>query len=240
MADRFYCAEPLGPGDVELVGAEAHHLATVRRFSPGDQVVLFNGDGKDYPAEVVSIGKRSVLLNVLRVEAPNREVDGRVIVAAAVPKADRADFLVEKLTELGATAFIPLVTSRSAVHPKDSSLDRFRRTVIEASKQCGRNRLMTVEAVHSWPALLARNDLPTTRLVLHTGPQLSAFQPHQEAVLAIGPEGGFTDEELSAAQQAGWQRVSLGPRTLRIETAAVAAAAILTVLRPLGQVASDQ
>jgi len=229
MADRFYCAEPLGPGEVHLVGAEAHHLAHVRRFAPGDEVVLFNGDGKEYPATIVAISKRSVVLSVRAVETPQREVERPVVVAAAVPKADRADFLVEKLTELGVHRFIPLLTARSTVHPKESSVERYRRGVIEASKQCGRNRFMTVDGVHSWPALLARNDLPPARLVLHTRPGLPILQPQTPAVVAVGPEGGFTSEELAAAEAAGWRLVSLGARTLRLETAAVAAAAILTL-----------
>ena len=118
MADRFYVNRPLAPGHVELAGPEAHHLATVCRLRPGDAVRLFNGDGREYPAEVTQVAKRVVSLNVLRVEAPERELAFRLEVAAPLPKGDRAQFLVEKLTELGVTIFVPLKTARSIVEPR--------------------------------------------------------------------------------------------------------------------------
>src|SRR5215831_8855509 len=156
MAERFFTPDSLAPGEYVLTGAEAHHITTVRRFGPGDRVVLFNGDGNEYAAEVVGVAKKAVTLNVLSVA---------VIVASALPKGDRADFLVEKLTELGATRFIPLLTARSVVVPKESAVEKFRRAVIEASKQSGRNRLMIVEAPQKWDAFATRGDLPQTRLM---------------------------------------------------------------------------
>src|SRR4051812_18068883 len=134
MSDRFYTPQPLAPGEFVLDGAEAHHLAAVRRFAPGDRVTLFNGDGFDYPAEVVAVGKKSASLAVLDRLAADRELSFPLVVASAVPKGDRGDYLIEKLTELGVTRFVPLVTARSVVQPKS---DKFARAVIEASKQCG-------------------------------------------------------------------------------------------------------
>src|SRR5262249_2482587 len=139
MADRFYTSDPLGAGEYTLHGAEAHHLAVVCRLGPGEQVILFNGDGYDYPAEILAVAKRAVVLNILRAEAADRELGRVLVVASALPKGDRTDFLVEKLTELGVTRFVPLITARSVVHPKESAVEKFRRAVIEASKQCGRN-----------------------------------------------------------------------------------------------------
>src|SRR5207237_7375337 len=112
MSDRFYTSTALAAGEFILSGAEAHHLATVRRFAPGDRVVLFNGDGHDYPADIISVGKRTVALNVLAPVAVDRELPFPLVVGSALPKGDRADFLVEKLTELGVTRFVPLVTAR--------------------------------------------------------------------------------------------------------------------------------
>ncbi len=123
--------------------------------------------------------------------------------------------------------FIPLLTARAVVVPKPTAVEKFERAVIEASKQCGRNRLMTVDPPHPWAALLARTDLPNDRVVLHTGPGLATAGFAAAGVaIAIGPEGGFTSEEVVAATAAGWRVASLGPRVLRIETAAVAAAAL--------------
>jgi 16S rRNA (uracil1498-N3)-methyltransferase len=230
VADRFYTADELGPGEYALTGSEAHHLATVRRFAPGDRVVLFNGDGHDYPAEILSVGKRSVALNVLAREPAGRELPFPLVVACALPKGDRADFLVEKLTELGATRFVPLVTARAVVQPKASVVEKFGRAVIEASKQCGRNRLMAVDPPRKWADFLALPDLPAARLVLHTGPGLTALRAggsRDGFALAVGPEGGFAPEEVSAALAKGWAAATLGPRVLRVETAAIAAAALL-------------
>src|SRR5436309_2835197 len=151
MSERFYLNLPLHPGVVELTGAEAHHLAAVRRLRPGDAVCLFNGDGREYPAEVVEVGRRHVALRVLRADAPPHERPSRLEVAAPLPKGDRAQFLVEKLTELGVTSLVPLRTSRSVVHPGDAKREKLERYVIEASKQCGRNVLLEIKPLTDWP-----------------------------------------------------------------------------------------
>ena len=118
MANRFYVNRPLGVGETVVDGAEAHHLSHVCRVNPGDLICLFNGDGREYPARVKAVVRREVVAEVLSAEAPPREVGHRLDIAAPLPKGDRAQFLVEKLTELGATAFIPLHTARSVVHPR--------------------------------------------------------------------------------------------------------------------------
>ncbi|HEY1190511.1 MAG TPA: RsmE family RNA methyltransferase, partial [Gemmata sp.] len=95
MSDRFYTAEPLGAGEFALAGPEAHHLTSVRRFAEGDEVVLFNGDGYEYPATVLSAGKKSVALAVREPVLAVRELPFPLVIASALPKGDRADFLVE-------------------------------------------------------------------------------------------------------------------------------------------------
>jgi 16S rRNA (uracil1498-N3)-methyltransferase len=221
MADRFYVDCALAPGRVELTGPEAHHLATVCRLRPGDAVCLFNGDGREYPAAVLEVGRRTVAVQINGVAAPPREIGHRVEVAAPLPKGDRAQFLVEKLTELGATAFVPLQTSRSVVQPGEAKLEKLQRHVIEASKQCGRNLLMQVEPPISWPAYCARADLPALRILAHPGGSGDPWPAHGDVTLAVGPEGGFTQDEIDSASAAGWKQVDLGPRILRVETAAI-------------------
>src|SRR5205823_3748468 len=103
VSDRFFTLDPLGSGEYVLTGPEAHHLTTVRRFAPGDRIVLFNGDGHDYPSEIVSVNKRTVALNILAPVAVDRELPCPLVIGSALPKGDRADFLIEKLTELGVT-----------------------------------------------------------------------------------------------------------------------------------------
>jgi len=233
MADRFYVNCRLTPGNVELCGPEAHHLATVLRARPGDAVCLFNGDGAEYPATIVGSGRNLVTLTVTGREAPPREVGYRLEVAAPLPKGDRGDFLIEKLTELGVTYFVPLRTQRTVVHPRESRLDKYRRAVIEASKQCGRNVLMRIGELTEWEEYCRADELPTRRLFAHPGgeaprePRSAAVE--SDCVLAVGPEGGFTDEEVALARAADWRVVGLGPRILRVETAAIALVAAASV-----------
>lgn len=234
MSDRFYVSSPLAPGSIVLDGPEAHHLAGVCRVRVGDAVCLFNGGGHEYPARVAEVGKRTVALDVLSVETPQRELGFRLEVAAPLPKGDRAQFLVEKLTELGVTRYVPLLTERSVVQPRESKRDKLERWVIEASKQCGRNVLMEIATPAPWASYVAGADLPQTRLVAHVGAPARSehFDRVAGIVLAVGPEGGFTEQEIEGATTAGWQVIGLGPRVLRVETAALALAASLG----LGQV----
>lgn len=226
MSDRYFVNCPLQPGPVELDGPEAHHLATVCRLRVNDQVILFNGDGHEYHARVTDVGRRHVGLAVEAVAAPQRELAFRLEVAAPLPKGDRAQFLVEKLTELGVTSFVPLQTRRSVVHPGETKRDKLQRWVIEASKQCGRNVLLEVQPLAEWDSYCRRPDLPRRRLLAHPGGVTADVSGAPDGlVVAVGPEGGFTEEEVSAARAAGWVVVGLGPRVLRVETAALVLAA---------------
>jgi 16S rRNA (uracil1498-N3)-methyltransferase len=226
MADRFYTNCPLAPGRVILTGAEAHHLAVVCRVRPGDAVCLFNGDGRQFPATVREVSRKQVTVEIQTVESPLRELGFRFEVAAPLPKADRGQFLLEKLTELGVTRYTPLRTRRSVVHPGDHRLDKLERYVIEASKQCGRNALLRVEPTAEWEDFCRCGDLPGMRWLAHPGGPPLGGRTCQDVVIAVGPEGGFTDEEVALAQPFGWQLVGLGPRILRIETAALVLAAL--------------
>lgn len=229
MAERFYVNSPLAPGPVLLEGAEAHHLATVCRFRPGDAVCLFNGDGAEYLATIQSVSKRQVSLDIATVVAANRELPFPLEVAAPLPKGDRASFLIEKLTETGVTRFVPLRTHRSVVHPHDRKLEKLERVVIEACKQCGRNVLMEVRSLTDWSAYCQSPELPKLRYLGHpAGPVQTAENRFDAAhtvahgvAWAVGPEGGFTDDEVTMAREADWRVIDLGPRILRVETAAL-------------------
>jgi 16S rRNA (uracil1498-N3)-methyltransferase len=228
MADRFYVNSQLGPGAILVQDAEAHHLAVVCRVRPDDRVTLFNGDGREYPGRVVEVKRREVLIEIEQVLTPARELPFPLEVAAPLPKGDRAQFLVEKLTELGVTAYHPLQTARSVVHPGEGKREKLHRHVIEASKQCGRNVLMQIEPPVSW-AILCERKQPALRVLAHPGgdsPGEALDASVADGILlAVGPEGGFTDEEVARATGGGWRCVGLGPRILRIETAALVLAA---------------
>jgi 16S rRNA (uracil1498-N3)-methyltransferase len=225
MSERFYINWPLNPGPVEMTGPEARHLATVCRLRAGDALCLFNGNGHQYPARVIETTKKTVLLEILSVETPLRELVFHLEIAAPVPKGDRAQFLVEKLTELGVTSFIPLLCARSVVQPGEGKIDKLQRYVVEASKQCGRNALMCVGDPVDWATYNKPGEPAELRLIAHpmtAGSQGKCPIPaHSKIRCAIGPEGGFSDGEIIQASAAGWHMVDLGPRILRIETAAV-------------------
>src|SRR5262249_30741315 len=141
MAERFYVNCPVALGPIVVAGPEAHHLARVCRVCPGDLICLFNGNGRDYQATVQSVGRHEVTLAELGVR---RELPWLVEIAAPLPKGDRAQLLVEKLTELGVQRYVPLGTERTVIDPSGAKMEKLRRYVIEASKQCGRNVLMEV------------------------------------------------------------------------------------------------
>lgn len=233
MAERFFSATASGPpGEIlTLEGDEAHHLGRVRRIPVGATVEVFDGKGYATQALVAELGKARATLTRVGNPLPERAPRLQLTLATAVPKGERFDWLVEKATELGVERLIPLRTDRSVVDPGKSKVERLRRAVIEASKQCGRNTLMAIEEPRSWDALIAGSP-PGVRLMAHPGasPIGSIGRPGSPCLLAVGPEGGFTDAELEAAEACGWRRVSLGPTILRIETAAVAAAATLIAI----------
>ncbi len=232
MPDRFFSAGCPESGALTLGGSEAHHLMHVLRMGPGELVEVFDGRGLVASAQVVAVRKRDV---ELRVVAARREVPParEVILGTAVPKGDRFDWLIEKGTELGVTRVVPIVTARSSVDPRGGKLDKLRQTVIAACKQCGRNHLLELSPVTSW-AEFVREEFPNRAAFLaHPSSDarplsagVSTFDQHTSTVFAIGPEGGFTDDEVALAVAAGAMPVSLGPLILRIETAAIALAAL--------------
>lgn len=237
MSTRFYLNWPLTPGPVEMTGAEARHLATVCRFHAGDRICLFNGDGHEYPARVLAVSKKSVHLEIEGGRTSNRELPFSLTVVAPVPKGDRAQFLVEKLTELGVTNFVPLSCDRSIIEPREAKIDKLGRCVIEASKQCGRNVLMRIETPADWASFCRRGNADSLRIMAHpNGAEpfgIRTDAPHANYVCAIGPEGGFTEAEVALAVANRWHTIDLGPRILRIETAALVLAELVKIHRSL-------
>jgi 16S rRNA (uracil1498-N3)-methyltransferase len=232
MSDRFFIDEPLSPGPATLAGPEAHHLIHVMRAGPGTQVVLFDGSGREFPAVVQQLGRDRVDLTVGPGEPVDRELPVEVALGVPLPKGDRQKWLVEKAVELGVARIVPLRTKRSVAQPVEQALTRLRRTVIEASKQCGRNRLMQIDDPQDWSHFVAANADVHCRLLAHPQSESEtaavAIIPQDVPVLlAVGPEGGFTDEEVALALAAGWRTLDLGPRILRVETAALLLTALV-------------
>ncbi len=229
MPDRYY-SESLILGDsVTLGGTEAHHLLHVMRATVGTRVVVFDGHGGEWSGEVAKLGRTEVEITLGEHHPTEREPTRKITLAVVLPKGDRQRWLVEKCVELGVPRLVPLTTehgTKSASEPP-AKLARY---VVEASKQCGRNRLMEIAAPVTWSEFVASTEVPS-RLVAHPGgTPLSKcdFENTAALVLAVGPEGGFSVAEIQLAERSGWRVVGLGERILRIETAALAVVAKLS------------
>ena len=232
MSGRFYHPEASLGRRVRLAHNEGHHLATVMRARIGDVVTLFDGQGHEFDARVTGLFKGTVELEVVAQRAVSRELPWPVALAVALPKGERQKWLVEKATELGVQRVIPLRTERGVAQPGAEAIARLRRVVIEASKQCGRNHLMQVEEPRPCTDFFGTEDARGQRwLADPSGRPLAeaARQACGPVCCAVGPEGGFTEAERAAALAAGWEAVSLGPRILRVETAAIALAAYFSL-----------
>jgi 16S rRNA (uracil1498-N3)-methyltransferase len=275
-----------------LVGPEAHHLIHVMRLRPGQQTTLFDGSGREFTALVERVGRTEVELTITAQEEVDRELPLRLVLGVALPKGDRQKWLVEKTVELGVARLVPLETARGVAQPVEQALGRLRRAVIEASKQCGRNRLLEIASPQRFSDFVQATGNMPWRLLAHphcgqagqgsvmdfqksnvahnsrrreptvreghcseppasaggydttflkldefgkiaqakaTADRAAAHGPPGEVALGVGPEGGFDDEEVALALATGWTRVDLGPRILRVETAAVALVAGVTM-----------
>lgn len=234
---RFYLPTGFASDTVELSGPEAHHLRNVLRVEVRDEVELFDGRGGVAAGRVESVSKQSARIAITRRGSFGRPTTRRVILVTAMPKADRFAWLVEKATELGVARLIPLITQRSVVAAGSGKLDKLRRTVIEACKQSGRNDLMSIDEPARWADVVEREFVVPHRTILIAHPggdswptkawvRSSAASPQHDVLMAIGPEGGFADEELEHGKRHGARLVNLGPHVLRIETAAIAGAVL--------------
>lgn len=234
MADRYFVEAPITAERAVLTGSEAHHLGHVIRAKVGAEVVLFDGLGAEFLARVERLGKSEVELRVLARYEVSRELSRKVTLAVALPKGERQRWLVEKAVELGVSQLLPLQTERGIVQPSENTLERLRRGVIEASKQCGRNKLMEVSTPASWTdfASIATGEC---RVLAHLASDANSvsvaalytrLESAPSIVFAVGPEGGFTNHEVAVGIETNWQLVRLGPRILRVETAAVLLAAL--------------
>lgn len=229
MSERFFLAEPPTAGRGRLVGDEARHLVRVMRCRVGDEVVVFDGRGTSWRARVASIGRDEAVLelNAAAVEPAAR--GALVTLAVALPKGERQKWLVEKLTELGVARLVPLVTTRGVAEATPAAVERLGRGVIEACKQCGRDTLMAIAEPRTVAEIVGDHRAEGRLVVADRAglPVAAAAMEDRPVVALVGPEGGFTAEELAVVEAAGGRRVSLGPHVLRIETAAIALAARL-------------
>ena len=223
VANR-YLIDPLpAPGPGVLGGELAHHVGTVLRARPGEEVRLFDGRGASCTARVESVERREVKV-VCGPHATRPRPSPRVQVAFAVPKLQRAEWLLEHGTELGIDTFHPLATHRA--RPQGERPERWNRLVAAAAGQCDRDWLPEVRPLRDLRQFLADPTLPAARFVGEQGaPALGGTGT--DAILLVGPEGGFDADEREAITAAGFRAASFGRHILRTETAAFTGAALL-------------
>jgi 16S rRNA (uracil1498-N3)-methyltransferase len=232
---RFYCPQPLAIGlTIDLPEAVAHHVHVVR-LAPGEAVTLFNGDGGEYTAVLQTVEKRRASAEIKAHTARDAELPYAVTVAQALPEASKMDWIIEKAVELGAAAFQPLAARRCVVRLSgeraEKKLAHWQGVIVSASEQSGRNRLAQLAPVDDFKDWIAQQDMHRRVILTPRASQsLAAWarhQPPQALTVMVGPEGGFSDEEEDLAIAQGALPLSMGPRILRTETAALAALAAL-------------
>lgn len=244
---RVFVEGALNPGGlVELPRDAGAHLARVLRARSGDEIVLFNGDGREFTGAIEAVSGLRVSASITVARSVDRESPFQLTLVQCVPRGDRMDFIVQKATELGVLRIVPVLSQRSVVRLDEtqaaSKQTHWRAVAVSACEQCGRNRLPSVEPPQPLLSYLgamapradtdrmlrlvldperARQTQREARIIDSEAPAASGAQ------IAIGPEGGFTPDELEAFDLSAFSRVRLGPRVLRTETAAIAAIAVL-------------
>ncbi|HSN72701.1 MAG TPA: 16S rRNA (uracil(1498)-N(3))-methyltransferase [Steroidobacteraceae bacterium] len=235
---RVYVEGPLAAGaEIELPAAGAYHVGRVLRLRPGAPLIVFDGSGGDWHAEIVTVTGHSVVVQLESRVPGTSESPLRITLIQGLSRSERMDWTLQKAVELGVAAIAPVLTVRSVVRLDEKQaarkVEHWRGIVIAACEQCGRNRIPEVRAPVPLEKYLSETRREGGRYVLAPGAPIAlaglASVPGKIELL-VGPEGGLDDAEVAAAQQAGFTAVRLGPRTLRTETASVVA---LTVLQAM-------
>ena len=228
---RLYCPV-LKAGSNTLSPEESHHAVTALRAKAGQEVILFDGAGRESTGVVIRTDRRNMTVEAAALTTRPFDSAYRITLAVAMGRAHRQGYLIEKCTELGVAAVWPIVTERSVSQPNASAVSRWSRRAVEAAKQSGRAWLPAIEPPTTFAQAVQLVSRFHASAFAQTGPALTPFvaflaaQPASSSILVwIGPEGGWSDSEQILAQEAGVTLVSLGPVVLRTETAAVAACA---------------
>jgi 16S rRNA (uracil1498-N3)-methyltransferase len=235
---RHYLEMPLAIGTrLALPESAQAHLIRVLRLGVGDDCVLFNGDGCDYDARLLSVGKKAALVEILARREVAKESPLSVTLAQSLARGEKMDWILQKATELGVTRIVPIVTERTEVRldaeRSDKKMGHWRGVLAAACEQSGRARLPELLEPRSL-ADFAAGDNSRHRFALHPTAALTPAEAKittEESVsLVIGPEGGLSERDLAALRAAGFEMLALGPRVLRTETAGIAALAALQTL----------
>jgi 16S rRNA (uracil1498-N3)-methyltransferase len=238
---RFHVDADIGVGDVgrevALPDAAAHHALRVLRLATGDALTLFTGGGGEFTARLVRAEKRDAGVRLDAFSAVEREPALSVTLVQGIPANDAMDFVVRRAVELGVAAVQPVIAARGARFPSDERgrkrLAHWRQIAVSACEQCGRNRVPPVHDGADLDAWLAARAAARPGIVLDPAARIgidAVPTPASSIDLLVGPEGGFTSDEVARATRAGFTPVRIGPRILRTETASLAALAAIHTL----------
>jgi 16S rRNA (uracil1498-N3)-methyltransferase len=222
MKNRFYLDAELAAGTVVALSGEERHHAWVLRVREGEAIEMFNGRGDSYDATYQSAD--AIRINE---RIANREARIVIHLAMSIIQLDKFELVLQKATELGVRSIVPLVTARTEVRPERyrGKEERWRKIAFEATKQSGRSIIPSIEAPADFADVLAR---PGTKIIFDADTEPTTARPDNPTTLMIGPEGGWSEDELRAARDSGCLFEQLGPRRLRAETAAIVATALIT------------
>ena len=235
---RLFTDQPLTPGgQVVLKGKVAQHLGRVLRARAGEQIALFNGDGQEFAAKVLTVNKREVSVDIGAASTPQTESLVHTTLGLCLSKGDRFDWAIQKATELGVGAVTPLYSERVDFSIPPDRIEKraahWRQIAISACEQCGRVRIPAVsppQPFEQWVQSVAAEQKWVLHCGNHGATQSGASkEAPADAALLIGPEGGLTDQEVSRACENSFGVLRLGPRVLRTETAPVVALSALSV-----------
>lgn len=235
---RFYLPQSLSIGQLlSLPDAIAHHIQ-VLRLAEGDPITVFNGEGGEYCAVLRELARRSASADIASHVAREAELPFAVTLAQALPEGSKMEWIIEKAVELGVSAIVPLAAQRCVVRltaeRAEKKLAHWQAIIAAAAEQCGRNRLATVTAPVQFQHWIVQSTLPLGQRIILSPRASSSLadwaraQPPQPVTLVIGPEGGLSDTEEDLALRHGALALSMGPRVLRTETAALSAVSVLS------------
>ncbi len=225
-------------GLATISGQEARHIQRVLRLAVGDPITIFDGTGKEYNSRIARQDRHTVTVEVQETMTPVRESPLRIVMGQSLIKGDRMDFVVQKATEMGISQVTPFVSSRSIPrlegHSLEQRLDRWRRIAVESSKQCGRVVPLRIDPPVPFDRVLDSAERDLKKLILWEGSTYSIKSllremdaPYQGILFLVGPEGGFSEDEVRQAERARFVAVGMGPRILRVETVGISFAGIL-------------
>ncbi len=235
---RFYVPAPqIEKGMIRVEGNEVRHIRRVLRLKAGDGIVVFDSLGKEYEGTIVEEATSSVVIKIQNIFLSKRDSPLDVTLAQSLLKGEKMDYLIQKATELGVKEIIPFFSSRSVpLLEKSGRLKRHHRwgrIAIEASKQCGRGVVPKIEPLQDYPEILRMASPDSLRLILwerEGGTLKEVLERSKEKTrifFIVGPEGGFSLDEVEEAKRAGFIPVTLGKRILRAETASLCFLSIL-------------